>query len=153
MAAALLVTIPPVYEQLHSASGTVRAIYNGDDANFLADGENDALDWLDRAPGDGGVLTSPYLGTAVPARTGRPTYVGNQFWSWDFFARAVAVHDLFQGESAEAARRRFVRGTGARFILSDCHSPTDLTRTLGALLVAKHTFGCARVYEVGSRGG
>jgi hypothetical protein len=147
VAMALLVTVPPVYDQLRRAHDTVRSVYRADDANFITAGESDALDWLDAAPGAGGVLTRPYLGTIVPGRTGRATWVGNLFWSWDFFARATAVQNLFDGLPPQAARD-FVRETGARFVLADCHSPTDLKPALRPILLSKHTFGCARVYEV-----
>ena len=147
VAAALLLTIPPVYEQLRLARQTIRAVYDGNDANFITEDENQALEWLARTPGSGGVLTSPYLGTAVPGRTGRPTWVGNQFWSPDFFTRAIATHDLFQGQSPQATRT-FVRGTGARFVLADCRPHVDLTPKLAPILVASHTFGCSKVWEV-----
>jgi hypothetical protein len=150
-ATALLVAVPPAYEEVRNARQTVRAVYRGTDANFITADERDALEWLAHAPGAGGVLTNPYLGTVVPARTGRATWVGNPFWSWDFYARAVAVNNLFEGLQPQAARH-FVRSTGARFVLADCHSPVDLTPGLAPMLASRHTFGCARVYEVRDHG-
>lgn len=146
-AAVLLVVVPPVYDQLRGASRTVRAVYNAQDANFLTGDESDAVDWLDREPGPGGVLAIPYLGAAVPGRTGRATWVGNTFWSPDSYARAIAVHNLLGGLPPRAAQA-FVRSTGARFVLTGCPSALDLRPSLAGMLVSTHPFGCARVYEV-----
>jgi hypothetical protein len=106
-----------------------------------------ALAWLDRAPGPGGVLTRAYLGTAVPALTGRSTWVGNQFWTPEFFPRAAEAAELFAGMSAGQAQR-FVRRTGARFVLADCRSSPDVAARLGAMIRGDVRFGCAHVLEV-----
>jgi uncharacterized membrane protein YfbV (UPF0208 family) len=147
VAAAFVIVAPPVYEQLRTANQTVRAVYNAQDANFITADENDALDWLDRARGSGGVLTIPYLGAAVPGRTGRPTFVGNTFWSPDYYQRAIRFLELVNGQPPQAAQA-FVRSTGARFVLTGCPAPIDLRPSLAGILVSTHTFGCARVYEV-----
>jgi hypothetical protein len=152
LAVALLVVVPPVYEQLRTARKTVQSVYDGTDANFIRTDENDALEYLADTPGPGGVLTSPYLGTAVPARTGRSTWVGNLFWTHDFFARAIATHELFKGLSPRATVM-MVRATGARFVLADCQPHADLAPRLARILVARHSFGCAKVFEVQSRRG
>jgi hypothetical protein len=146
-AAVLLVLAPPVYEELRGARQTVRAVYNARDANFLTGDESDALAWLDREPGPGGVLTMPYLGAAVPGRTGRATWVGNAFWSPDYYPRAIAIVNLLGGLPPRAAQA-FVRSTGARFVLTGCPAALDLRSSLAGMLVSTHTFGCARVYEV-----
>ncbi|MBN1527649.1 MAG: hypothetical protein JW895_01210 [Thermoleophilaceae bacterium] len=147
VAASLLVVVPPAYEQMKVARKTVKSVYNGKDANFLTAEEDDALEWLRRQPGPGGVLTSPYLGAAVPGRTGRATYVGNSFWTPDFYARAIEFFELLQGQPPHTAQS-FVRRTGARFVLTGCPPPIDLSPSLADVLVSQETFGCARVYEL-----
>jgi hypothetical protein len=145
----LVLLVPPVVDLLRTARSTLHAGHGGDNAMFVKPGERAALEWLDRAPSAGGVLTHPYLGTAVPGLTGRSTWVGNTFWTPDFFPRAEAVARLMQGMSPPAAQR-FVRSTGARFVLADCRSPADLAALLGPIVRAQVRFGCARVVEVRS---
>jgi hypothetical protein len=59
------------------------------------------------------------------------------------FAQALADGTLPVDQA-----RSFVRLTGARFVLTDCQDPADLTRTLAPLLQSVHRFGCAAVYEL-----
>jgi hypothetical protein len=118
-------------------------------ANFIARDEKRALDYLAAEQGSGGVLTRFYLGSIVPARTGRRTFVGNCVWSEPRCTpRAQVAQKLFDGTLSPPAARRFVHRTGARFVLTDCQSPSDLRRTLGSLVMAVHRFGCASVYEL-----
>ncbi|HEY3187019.1 MAG TPA: hypothetical protein VGJ70_06075 [Solirubrobacteraceae bacterium] len=129
----------------HLAHETLSAGYDNSDAVFIEEDEDRALDWLAAAPGPGGVLARPYLGSA-PGRTGRPTFVGNQFWTPDFSNRVIATNDVFTGHSASVTQR-MVRRSGARFVLADCRPPVPLRKRLGRLLVATGVFGCARVFE------
>ena len=116
-------------------------------ANFIARDEGKALDYLAHSRESGGVLTRFYLGSVVPARTGRRTFVGNCVWSQpNCTPRAKITQDLFDGTLPPAFASRFVRRTGARFILSDCQSAGDLTKSLGSLILSVTRFGCARVY-------
>jgi len=118
-------------------------------ANFIARDERGALDYLAHNRDQGGVLTRFYLGSIVPAHTGRRTFVGNCLWSQpNCSPRAQTVQKLFDGGLSQRAARRFVRHTGARFVLTDCQSQARLARTLGPLVVGVRHFGCATVYEV-----
>ncbi len=122
-------------------------------ANFIARDERSALDYLAKDRDPGGVLTRFYLGSVVPARTGRRTFVGNCIWSEpNCTPRAQTVQALFDGTLSRRAARRFVKRTGARFVLADCQSPNSLVRTLGPLLIAVRHFGCATVYELDAPG-
>jgi hypothetical protein len=95
------------------------------------------------------VLSRSYLGLLVPDTTARHTFVGDCIWSEpDCDARLLAVRRLFTGAMAPPAAQRFVRSTGARFLLSDCRDPQDLSHTLGPLLSSVTRFGCASVYQL-----
>ncbi len=120
-------------------------------ANFITRDEGAALAYLARDPTPGGVLTRFYLGEAVPARTGRRTFVGDCLWSEPrCMPRSLAADALFEGRDRPAVARAFVRDSGARFLLAGC-SPQDvpLRGELGAMVVAVRRFGCATVYELG----
>jgi hypothetical protein len=122
-------------------------------ANFIAPDEQRALDYLSRTRQQGGVLTRFYLGSVVPARTGRRTFVGNCLWSQPHCTpRAQTVQKLFDGTLSRRTARGFVRRSGARFALADCQFPARLIRTLGELVVGTHHFGCATVYELDAPG-
>jgi hypothetical protein len=148
-----VLVVVPLAAQLRFASQAVSASaqrpppQGGGDAQFVTPGELRALGYLASAPGNGGVLTSSYLGAVVPAESGRATYVGDSFWSPAYAARVAATDDLFQGQLPATAARDFVRGTGARFVLADCSSRQDrLVTELAPLIAAIRRFGCASVY-------
>jgi hypothetical protein len=118
-------------------------------ANFITHDERDALAYLNRSPTPGGVLTQFYLGEAVPARTGRHTFVGDCLWSEPkCIPRSLQADALFLGAKSPAAARRFVRDSGARFMLFSCAVHTDLRSELGSLIASVRHFGCATVYEL-----
>jgi hypothetical protein len=119
-------------------------------ANFITRDERDALTYLDRDPDPGGVLTQFYLGEVVPARTGRHTFVGDCLWSEpNCMPRSLTADSLFEGALSAAASQKFVRETGARFVLASCYAHANLQRKLGRLIVSVNRFGCATVYELG----
>jgi hypothetical protein len=99
------------------------------------------------------VLTRSYLGILVPQMTGRRVFVGDCLWSqpgcWD---RVHASQDLFDAAIPAATARRFVRQTGASFLLADCTASPNLPQLLGPVISATRTFGCARVYTVANPG-
>jgi hypothetical protein len=155
------VTVPGSVYELTIARGLVapgpsRGTVNGPgDANFLDRGEPDALSFLARDPRPGGVLTRAYLGEIVPAITGRSTYVGNSYWSFtprggtsEFYRRVGIADALFQGRMTPLAARTFVRNSGARFLLADCESRSDLGAVLAPIIRSTHRFGCASVYTI-----
>lgn len=124
------------------------AISRGYQPFFLEDGERDALRWLDEEPEAGGVLTPVYLGLAVPAYTGRETYIGAGSWSPDFDRRREQMEDLFAGRLTPAQAERLVRASGARFVLGDCHGRADISATVRGFTDPPRRFGCAVVYRV-----
>ena len=89
------------------------------------------------------------LGDAVPGFTGRRTYAGDCLWSEpNCSGRAVNTRWLFSGTATPAAARRFVLGTGARFVLADCTTTADMRKLLGPIVRSEHTFGRAPMSEL-----
>lgn len=115
---------------------------------FLATGEHDALRWLDSQPRPGGVLTPVYSGIAIPAYTGRETWVGAQSWTPDFLTRREETEALFGGRLDAAQARSLVRRSGAAFVYADCHGRADIAALLGGIVGPAVRFGCATVYPV-----
>ncbi|HKS00016.1 MAG TPA: hypothetical protein VJU79_10935, partial [Candidatus Dormibacteraeota bacterium] len=144
-----LVTIPANVYLLNFARTT--AAPKTDNANFIARDEKAALKYLERDPDPGGVLARSYMGEVIPATTGRHTLVGDCLWSEPrCYTRVQAARDFFHGVLSPRQARRFVKQSGAKFVLADCAVHTDLTRVLAPLTVSVRQFGCARVYEIGS---
>ncbi len=147
LTALALATIPGTILQLNAAR-QLAAPTQGN-ANFIARDERNALDYLAHRREVGGVLTRSYLGAVVPSRTGRHTLVGDCLWSQPgCLQRTDIAQRLFTGGLAPHAAQRFVRRTGARFVLADCGTQTDLQRLLGPLTQQVARFGCATVYEL-----
>lgn len=149
--AVAVATIPAIAYELQSAKGLV-APWPGN-ANFIASDERKALDFLAHDPQPGGVLTRFYLGTLVPAETGRRTFVGDCLWSEpDCTPRAKIAQMVFDGSVPADVSRMFVLQTGARFVLADCKSQPALASELGPISTSIRRFGCATIYTVRSPG-
>lgn len=114
---------------------------------LLKHDETQALAYLARTPVPGGVLASLRIAAAVPAYTGRRTWVGHASWTPNYAGRAGAVSALFDGQLGGAAGRAFLRQVGARFLMADCESGFDPS-WLGSLLVSERRFGCVAVYRL-----
>jgi hypothetical protein len=146
-AAVILSTVPAAAYQLHVASKLIAP--SDGNPNFITRDEHHALQYLARDSTPGGVLTRFYLGTVVPAQTGRRTFVGDCLWSQpNCGPRAQIAQMLFDGTLPSGATRNLVQATGARFVLADCSARPDMDRVLAPITVAFHRFGCARVYEL-----
>jgi hypothetical protein len=145
VAAAALLIVPGT---IHLAKQMRDAVDRGNQAHYLTPGEHDALAYLDRDPEPGGVLAPDYIGTVVPAYTGRATWVGAGSWTRDFIARRGRVDRLFAGGFTRGAAESFVRATGARFLLSDCHGRADIGALVRSFTEPPRRFGCATVYRV-----
>ena len=155
--AVLVATVPATIYEMENARASVRPVAGN--PNFITTDERAALQFLRDDPTPGGVLTRFYLGATVPGRTGRHTYTGDCIWSEpDCKGRSDHSRALLMGELTPVQAAALVRGSGARFVLSDCQDDSDLTQDLQPILVGVHRFGCATVYEVaatvdGSSGG
>lgn len=116
---------------------------------FLTEGEDHALDHLDRIDGAGGVLAPIKAALVVPSRTGRPVWTGQISWTPDFRSRVAASEALFNGELSVERSRDLVTASGARFVYADCGHQGDLSGLVAdGTLKRPTTFGCARVFEV-----
>jgi hypothetical protein len=144
-AAALLLIVPGT---AYRADNIRDAVNKGFQPFFLTPSEHDALSYLDRDPQRGGVLAPVYSGLLVPAYTGRETWVGAGSWTPDFETRRAAAEELFAGKLSPAAAERVVRGSGARFLYSDCHGRADIARIVASFTDPPRRFGCATVYRV-----
>ncbi len=146
-AALALVTIPGL---AYNTRKFVRTADSSVVQYYLPGSDARALDWIDRDAPAGGVLAPTPFAVIVPSRTGRNVWVGQGYWSRDYPARARQVDRLFGGRMTPAAARRFIAGTGASILVSDCRHPKDLTHALAPELSSVHRFGCARVYVLRS---
>jgi hypothetical protein len=147
VAAVFVLTVPGTLKLLDVGKTLAAPTLNN--PNFISHDERRALRYLARSPERGGVLSRMYLGTVVPGLTGRRVFVGDCLWSEPHcYTRITVAQALFQGALTTPQARSFVRATGARFVLSDCQQPSELTHALGSLVISVHRFGCAVVYEL-----
>ena len=145
--AVTLATVPAVLYQLHFVSTLIAP--SGGNPNFITRDEHRALQYLAHDSKPGGVLTRFYLGTLVPAQTGRRTFVGDCLWSEPHCGpRAEIAQMLFDGTLPGGVTRSLVLATGARFVLADCQARPDMDRVLAPITTARRHFGCATVYEL-----
>ncbi len=150
-AAIAVCTIPATYWELHSAEQLVAP--QAGNANFITNGERDALRYLTSNREPGGVLTRFYLGSIVPAQTGRRTFVGDCLWSQPGCAeRAQLAQQLLDGTIPPTRAAPLVNQVGARFVLTDCSSPASVARMLAGISSTVRRFGCAAVYRISSPG-
>jgi hypothetical protein len=118
-------------------------------AHFVAADDAAALRAVEASPRPGGVLTTADLGGAVPALTGRRTWVGHPNWTPAYPDRAARAELLVTGRMDGRQARALVRSTSAAFLVAGCgRRGPDLRPLLGSLVVARARFGCATVYEL-----
>ena len=115
---------------------------------FLTADEHDALRWLDENPSAGGVMTENYLGTVIPAYTGRQTWLGAGSWSPNFNTRQKALDQLFAGKLGPQAARDLVVRPGAGFILEDCRAKPKFFADVKAFTEVVWKQGCVTVLRV-----
>jgi len=132
----------------HRVEKLADAVHYGLQPFALDPGERAALRDLDARPEPGGVLAPVYAGIAVPAYTGRETWIGAGSWTPDQPQRVQAAEALFGGRLDAAAAEALVRRSGARFVLSDCHGRADVGRVLAGFTEPPRRFGCATVWRV-----
>jgi hypothetical protein len=144
-------TIPAVVMELSTAKSTVTPAPGN--ANFITRSEQRALHYLAKDKQPGGVLTRFYLGSLVPAYTGRRTFVGDCLWSEpDCIPRSQISEIVFDGSLPAASARWFVQRIGARFVLTDCTTRPDMSAVLAPLTESVRRFGCAAVYTLRTGG-
>jgi len=143
--AVLVLVVPGLAYRVDELRGAVNV---GLQPFFLEPDEHDALNYLERRGDPGGVLAPYFSGQAVPAYTGRETWIGARSWTPDFERRGTASDRLFSGELGDDDAERLVRRSGARFIYSDCRGRADITRLVAGVTDPPRRFGCATVYRV-----
>ncbi len=139
-----LLVLPGTVDRVRSARG---AVYLNQQPFNLDDGEARALDAIADNGRGGGVLTSVDLAAIVPYWTGHETWVATPSWTPDFGPRAAQASNLFAGRLDPAAARSLVRGTGVRYVLSDCRTAADLGAALASEASVRR-YGCATLYEL-----
>jgi hypothetical protein len=142
----LLLTLPGV---AHKLNNTRREVHHGGSPYFVTPGERAGLDYLEEAPGPGGVMAPIYSGLLVPAFTGRETWTGQISWTRDYEERKLVGNELFEGRMPRGRTLRTVQDARVRFLFSDCRgNMVDLEPLLRGYLISVRRFGCASVYEV-----
>jgi hypothetical protein len=139
-----LMTLPGIAHKFSVAVNSIRA---AGDPYFVFEGEQRAMDALERDPRPGGVLAPAYGGHMLPYRTGREVYVGALSWTPDWEARVRETRELFEGDMGPAEAQALARRSRARFAFVDCRPGLrDLRPLLGPLLERVDRYGCATVY-------
>jgi hypothetical protein len=143
-----LVTVPATVYCMAYAHAFLRPAPSS--GNFVTPSESRALGYLTAVGPRGGVLAAFRLGQVVPGVTGHRTYVGDCLWSEPRCdARKRAMQVLLQGRMSPAAARRFVRGTGAQWLLTGCGARRGpIARELGGVLANSVPDGCATVWQL-----
>lgn len=146
---AVAVAVMVVPGTLYRADQMRGAVKAGRQAFFLEPGERDALRWLERQPGPGGVLAPLADGAYISAYTGREVWAGAGSWTPDMGWRGLAIDDLFSGNGGADADQALVVRSGARFVFASCRSKAYLDQKLEPITLGRvHRFGCARVWEI-----
>jgi MFS family permease len=145
LAAVALLIVPGT---IHLAKDMRDAVHSGRQAHYLTTGERDALRYLDGVHESGGVLAPLYSGVAVPAYTGRETWVGPGSWTPSAGLRREYAERLFAGRLSPADAQSIVAISRARFLLSDCHTRADIARVVARFTDPPRRFGCATVWRV-----
>jgi hypothetical protein len=140
-----LLTLPGAYLMLKK--GKHETAPGPSHQNLITRSESRAMAYLaaDRHPGS--VLSPWPTGDAVPAETGRHTYVGDNRWSIRYTAHDAGAWNLVHGWLDRRKARALVRSSRARFILAPCGSK-NLHRDLGGMIESTRQFGCLTVYRV-----
>jgi hypothetical protein len=95
------------------------------------------------------ILSTVELGTAIPALSDKPTWVGHPIWTPDFIARLISSTSLFSGSMTALQARAFVSSIGTRALVEPCGYPARLEPALAPLGFHEVRVGCAHVYERG----
>ncbi len=141
-------TVPASVYMLTLAHTAATKLHNKE--NFSTPDVQNALAYLRKDPEPGGVLTNFWIGTILPAATGRHTYIGNCLWSVpNCPQRFTNTFNLFDWPEDPRVARVFVRSSGARFVLAGCGGHAgNLQLKLAPITRSVHSFGCMSVYQL-----
>jgi hypothetical protein len=145
LAAVGLLVVPGTVYRVQQMRDAVQA---GLQPFFLTDDERTALRWLENNPAAGGVMTENYLGTVIPAYTGRQTWLGAGSWSPNFSSRQKALDQLFAGKLGEQGAKAVVVRRGAGFILEDCRARPAFFDQVSSFTDVVWKQGCVTILHV-----
>ena len=139
---AVLLVVPGV---ISSTSHQVKKVRAANSGYFITAGERNALQMLAADPRAGGVLATVRLGSQVPWRTGRNSWLGHESWTPKFIHRSVVAAMIF-GDAGPRFQLDATQATGAKFVVSDCtQAGAAIVRLLAHADNAQQQFGCATV--------
>jgi hypothetical protein len=144
-AAVVLLCVPGTLYRVGQMKDAVNA---GQQAFFLTEAEHKALSWLDSNRQEGGVVTENYLGTVIPAWTGRQTWIGAGSWTPMFERRRKLVDALFAGKLSAADARLMLQRPGAGFILEDCRAKPGFFDSVRAFTTEVWADGCVKILKI-----
>jgi len=144
-AAVVLLCVPGTLYRVGQMKDAVNA---GQQAFFLTEAEHKALSWLDSNQQEGGVVTENYLGTVIPAWTGRQTWIGAGSWTPMFERRRKLVDALFAGKLSAADARLMLQRPGAGFILEDCRAKPGFFESVRAFTTEVWADGCVKILRI-----
>jgi hypothetical protein len=143
--AALMLTVPGV---VFAASKLRQSAQLRRTAYILPRDDARAFAFIDRLRVQGGVLAPLPEALAVPALTGRETWIGHPSWTPGFDVRAREAAVLFAGQLTQRAAQHRVLRIGAPIVFAPCGSSSKLNMQLAPVSAAVWRFGCATVWRV-----
>jgi len=99
-----------------------------------------------RAAGGEPIIAPVVLGTAVPALTDQPSWVGHPIWTPDLSTRIWQSGLLLSNLLTPAQARELIASTRSRALVQPCGWPGNLEPELAALGFREVRVGCERVY-------
>jgi hypothetical protein len=145
IAAAVLVTLPGL---AWVANEFRKGVNTDTQPGLILPDERRAMDLVESSARSGGVYAPAFLGLAIPAETGRKTWIGHPTWTPDYTERAILGERLFDGLLPPARARAVIRASGARFVISDCRGRRDISAALRPIALRRVRVGCATVWEL-----
>ena len=139
---ALVLTVPGLWEFIKTQRNVMRRA--GAPVVLTAD-ERAGMRYLADAAKSGGVLSSRFLGVALPSFSGRHVWVGHFSWTREYYQRAAQADALAAGRLSGARTRALATLSGARFVLLPCQGGPRAARMLRPLAESTRRFGCVLV--------
>lgn len=150
VAAIALFTVPAGIAQMDDADAfTGKTI--SDQLNrqlvMLSPTQVSAMHYLERQPAPGPVLAPWFLSMSIPAYTGREVFAGHPMWQpASNVQRANVFYSL--ADPGAGTRRAILRASGARFVLTQCGTPSSLGSAIAPVVTPVARYGCLTIYRV-----
>jgi hypothetical protein len=97
--------------------------------------------------GRGGPLLSDVaLGTALPALTDDPSWLGHPIWTPEVTDRELATTLLFDGDMGAGPAAALLRAAAPAAVVQPCRTGVDIAPLMRALGLRRLPVGCASVY-------